>query len=57
MRAGLDTRAQIDLKDSGLEIFELDQATTQQLKRKYVPKAGIDMAHVTFVETDFLQEI
>ncbi|MCP4427391.1 MAG: class I SAM-dependent methyltransferase, partial [Chloroflexi bacterium] len=54
--AGLDTRAYNDLKDSGLKIFELDQTTTQQLKREYLQKAGIDSAHATFVETDFSQE-
>ncbi len=56
MGAGLDTRAYNDLKNSGLKMFELDQTTTQQLKRKYLQKAGIDTAHVTFVETDFSQE-
>ncbi len=56
MGAGLDTRAYNDLTDSGLEIFELDQATTQQHKLEYLQKAGIDTAHVTFVETDFSQE-
>lgn len=54
--AGLDTRAYNDLKDSGLKIFELDQATTQQHKLTYLQKAGIDTTHVTFVETDFSQE-
>jgi methyltransferase (TIGR00027 family) len=54
--AGLDTRAYNHLKDSGLKIFELDQTTTQQLKRKYLQKAGIDSVHVTFVETDFSQD-
>ena len=56
MGAGLDTRAYNNLKNSGLKIFELDQAVTQQLKRQYLQKAGIDTAHVTFVETDFSQE-
>ena len=56
MGAGLDTRAYNHLKESGLKIFELDQTTTQQLKRKYLQKAGFDTAHVTFVETDFSQE-
>lgn len=56
MGAGLDTRAYNDLKDSGLKIFELDQATTQQHKLKYLQKAGIDTSHVTFVEADFAQE-
>lgn len=56
MGAGLDTRAYNDLKDSGLRIFELDQAVMQPLKRQYLQKAGIDTAHVTFVETNFSQE-
>lgn len=56
MGAGLDTRAYNDLKNSGLKIFELDQSTTQQHKRKYLQKAGIDTTHVTFVETDFSQK-
>ncbi|MEM7118474.1 MAG: SAM-dependent methyltransferase [Chloroflexota bacterium] len=56
MGAGLDTRAYNHLKNSGLKIFELDQAKTQQLKRTYLQKAGVDAAHVTFVETDFSQE-
>ncbi len=54
--AGLDTRAYNDLKNSGLVIFELDQTTNQQHKRKYLHQAGINTAHVTFVETDFSQE-
>lgn len=56
MGAGLDTRAYNDLKNSGLQMFELDQATTQQLKRTYLQKAGVDSRHVTFVETDFSQQ-
>jgi methyltransferase (TIGR00027 family) len=56
MGAGLDTRAYNDLKKSGLKIFELDQATNLQHKLKYLQKAGIDSAHVTFVETNFSQE-
>ena len=56
MGAGLDTRAYNELKKNGLKMFELDQATTQQHKRTYLQKAGIDTAHVTFVETDFSQE-
>ena len=55
MGAGFDTRAYNDLKNSGLKIFELDQAATQQLKQQSLQKAGVDMAHVTFVETDFSQ--
>jgi methyltransferase (TIGR00027 family) len=54
--AGLDTRAYGDLHTSGLKFFELDQATTQQHKRKYLQKAGIDASHVQFVEVDFMQD-
>lgn len=53
--AGLDTRAYNDLKHSGLEIFELDQATTQQHKRTSLQKAGIDGSHVHYIEVDFAQ--
>ncbi|MAT99078.1 MAG: hypothetical protein CL608_18180 [Anaerolineaceae bacterium] len=56
MGAGFDTRAYNELKKSGLKMFELDQATTQKLKRTYLEKAGIDTTHVTFVETNFSQE-
>ncbi|MFZ1757403.1 MAG: SAM-dependent methyltransferase [Caldilineaceae bacterium] len=56
MGAGLDTRAYNSLRNSDLKIFELDQAVTQQLKRQYLQKAGIDAAHVTFVETNFSQD-
>lgn len=51
--AGLDTRAYGPLKDSGLVVFELDQKAVQTFKRKYVTSAGIDAAHVNFVEVDF----
>lgn len=34
-------------------MFELDQAKTQQLKRDLLQKAGIDTAHVTYIEVDF----
>lgn len=54
--AGLDTRAYNDLKQSGMSIFELDQASTQQLKRKYLQKAGADTFHVHFIEVDFAQD-
>jgi len=54
--AGLDTRAYNDLKHSDLIFYELDQAAIQQLKRKYLAKAGIDLSHVKFVEVDFTQD-
>ena len=58
--AGLDTRAyndsDIDLKASGLKIFELDQAQNQQHKLKYLQAAGVNGSHVTFIEADFSQD-
>lgn len=56
MGAGFDTRCYGDLTNSNLKFFELDQAKTQQLKRKYLKKAGIDTSHVNFVEVDFTKE-
>lgn len=53
MGAGFDTRCYGDLKDSGLTMFELDQANTQRLKREYLAKASVDASHVHFVEVDF----
>lgn len=53
MGAGFDTRCYGDLKQSNLTLFELDQAKTQQLKREYIQKAGIDVSHVKFVEVNF----
>ena len=52
--AGFDTRCYGSLKRSGLQFFELDQAATQRLKRVCLQKAGIDAAHVHFVEVDFV---
>ena len=54
--AGYDTRAYGELKAEGLAFFELDQATTQQLKVASLHKAGIDTDHVTFLPVDFSQE-
>ena len=56
MGAGFDTRCYGPLKDSDLALFELDQAKTQQLKRKYLAKADIDASHVHFAEVDFATE-
>lgn len=54
--AGLDTRAYSQLRHSNMKIFELDQANTQQLKIKYLKKAGVDMSHVTFIEVNFADD-
>ncbi len=53
MGAGLDTRAYGKLKESGLAIFELDQARTQQMKREALKRANISADHVRFLEVDF----
>lgn len=53
MGAGLDTRAYGPLKERGLKIFELDQTTTQQMKRKALKRARIKSDHVRFLEVDF----
>jgi methyltransferase (TIGR00027 family) len=54
--AGFDTRAYGDLKSDELRFFELDQASTQQLKRTCLERARISTDHVTFIEIDFEQE-
>lgn len=56
MGAGFDTRCYGDLKHRALHFFELDQAKTQQFKRKLLEKAAIDASHVRFVEVDFSTE-
>ena len=54
--AGFDTRAYGDLASDGLKFFEVDQSTTQRLKRSGLKDAGIPSDHVTFVEVDFSTE-
>ncbi|MEP2735818.1 MAG: SAM-dependent methyltransferase [Erythrobacter sp.] len=51
--AGLDTRAYGTLKQSGVVIYELDQAVDQAHKRKHLVAAKIESSHVRFVEVDF----
>jgi len=51
--AGFDTRAYGRMADGRLRFFELDQKTTQQLKKQSLQQAGIAIDHVTFVEVDF----
>ena len=53
MGAGFDTRCYGPLQASGLALFELDKAGTQQAKRSLLQKAAINTAHVRFVEVDF----
>lgn len=54
--AGFDTRAYGTLKDRKLTFFELDRATTQELKIASIGAAGIDSSHVSFVQVDFSRE-
>ena len=56
MGAGFDTRCYRLLSDTPLTLFELDQAKTQRLKRKYLEKAGIDASRVRFADVDFATE-
>jgi methyltransferase (TIGR00027 family) len=56
MGAGYDTRCYGDLKKNNLKFFELDQPETQKLKVECLKKAGLDSAHVTFVEVDFSKD-
>ena len=51
--AGFDTRAYGSMAEGRLRCFELDQKTTQQLKKRSLQQAGIAVDHVTFVEIDF----
>lgn len=53
MGAGFDTRCYGELKGNSIKFFELDQPGTQKLKKACLKKAGIDTAHVAFVEVDF----
>lgn len=54
--AGYDTRAYGETRREGLVCFELDQDSTQRLKVASLAAAGIDAAHVTFVQVDFSHE-
>ena len=47
--AGYDTRAYGPLGRDGVACFELDQPSTQALKRSSLREAGIEVSHVTFV--------
>lgn len=53
--AGLDTRAYGPLVQRELLMFELDKASIQRSKRNAVRRAGLDFAHVNYVEVDFAE--
>ena len=54
--AGYDARAYGELKREGLDCFELDQISVQEMKVAALAKAGIDATHVTFVPIDFSRD-
>ena len=54
--AGYDTRAYGPLVRDGVTCFELDQPSTQALKRSSLREAGIEVSHVTFVPVDFSRD-
>ena len=54
--AGYDTRAYGPLVRDGVACFELDQPSTQVLKRSSLREAGIEVSHVTFVPVDFSRD-
>ena len=51
--AGYDARPYGALGRDGLRFFEVDQESTQQVKRDGLQRAEIDSDHVTFVAVDF----
>ena len=54
--AGMDTRPYGALNVESVKVFELDQTSTQQLKRDTLNKASISASHVTFLSVDFAHE-
>jgi methyltransferase (TIGR00027 family) len=56
MGAGYDTRAYGKFRRPGLAFFELDQQTTQTLKRKALREAHIDTGETRFVTVDFARD-
>ncbi|MEC7695955.1 MAG: class I SAM-dependent methyltransferase [Planctomycetota bacterium] len=51
--AGMDTRPYGALNVDHVNVFELDLAATQNLKRESLQQAAINSDHVNFIETDF----
>ena len=51
--AGMDTRPYGTLNVDQVNVFELDLAATQNLKRKRLQQAAIKSDHVHFIATDF----
>ena len=53
---GYDTRCYSELMRKGIRCFEVDQVVTQQQKTARFERAGVDVAHVAFVEVDFSRD-
>lgn len=56
MGAGYDLRVIKHVSDKNIRVFELDQATIQQLKRHCLSKIGLQKDCVTYVPVDFNKE-
>ncbi len=56
MGAGFDTRCFGSLVKSDMNLFELDQKSTQQLKKDLLKQANIDTFNIQFVDVDFVSE-
>jgi len=54
--AGWDTRAWGLLADTDVRVFEVDTPTSQEVKKRAVQAAGLDMDRVVFVATDFVEK-
>ncbi len=54
--AGFDTRCYGELIPEDCALYELDKKNTQDLKRVYLKKAGINTSNVNFVSVDFTTE-
>lgn len=54
--AGWDTRAWGLLADSDVQVFEVDMAPSQEVKKRAVAAAGLPLDRVTFVATDFVEK-
>jgi len=56
MGAGFDTRCYGSLIRRNINLFELDQKSTQQLKKKLLNQAKIDTRNIHFVDVNFASE-
>ena len=56
MGAGMDTRPYGALNVDHVNVFELDLAATQKLKRESLQQSGINTDHVKFIAADFASD-